>query len=153
MLVIIEMIKRIIYSTTNNFYQKVVRYNYLTPVEKPVTSLAVSSIVEFSSEIMQFGYLEMMLVPEVSVMVGALTFRLGLEVLASFFQVITAFIKGLNLKEKDNWMYRWSDKIFLVDLRRDVTFYVLVQIIRIYQLRNTTNSRITIDLSVCSHLC
>ena len=153
MLVIIEMIKRIIYSTTNNFYQKVVRYNYLTLVEKPVTSLAVSSIVEFSSEIMQFGYLEMMLVPEVSVMVGALTFRLGLEVLASFFQVIAAFIKGLNLNQKDNWMYRWSDKIFLVDLRRDVTFYVLFQIIRIYQLRNTTNSRITIDLSVCSHLC
>ena len=153
MLVIIEMIKRIIYSTTNNFYQKVVRYNYLTLVEKPVTSLAVSSIVEFSSEIMQFGYLEMMLVPEVSVMVGALTFRLGLEVLASFFQVIAAFIKGLNLKQKDNWMYRWSDKIFLVDLRRDVTFYVLVKVIRIYQLRNTTNSQITIDLSVCSHLC
>ena len=118
-----------------------------------MTSLAVSSIVEFSSEIMQFGYLEMMLVPEVSVIVGALTFRLGVEVLASFFQVIAAFIKGLNLKEKDNWMYRWSDKIFLVDLRRDVTFYVLFQIIRIYQLRNTTNSRITIALSVCSHLC
>ena len=86
------MIKRIIYSTKNNFYPKVVQYNYLTPVEKPVTSLAVSSMMEFSSEIMQYGYLEMMLVPEVSVILGAITFRLGLEALGSFFQVIVASI-------------------------------------------------------------
>lgn len=81
------MIKRIINSTKHSFYQRGVRYNYLTPVEKPVTSLAVSSMIELSSEAMQFGYLEMLLVPEVSVMLGAFAFRLALEALGSFFQV------------------------------------------------------------------
>jgi len=110
-------------------------------------------MMEFSSEIMQFGYLELMMVPEVSVMLGALTFRLGLEALGLFFQVRFACIQSLNLKEKENWMYRWSDKIFLLDLKRDVAFYVLSKKIRIFQLRNTMKWLDIIDLSIYSHLC
>jgi hypothetical protein len=34
------------------------RFGFVTPVEKPVMSLAVNAMVEASAECMQFGYVE-----------------------------------------------------------------------------------------------
>lgn len=54
------------------------RYCYLTPIEKPVTSLAINSIVELSSEMLNYSTIEFGLAPEISIFLGAFVFRFGI---------------------------------------------------------------------------
>ena len=60
----------------------------------------------------------------VSVVVGAIGFRIAVEFLGLFFEVYMAVRQSMNMKNKDTWAHRWITKIFLVDLQRDITFYV-----------------------------
>lgn len=54
------------------------RYGYLTPVDKPITSLALNSIIELSEEALTYCHTELSFNSELSVMVGAFGFRICL---------------------------------------------------------------------------
>ena len=61
--------------------------NYYTPVEKPITSLALNSIVELTSQALSYGAVEWTIPNEASVLLGAFALRCGMEVAGLCFQV------------------------------------------------------------------
>ena len=79
--------KRTIFTSRVLYQQRQTRFHYLTPVDKPITSLAVNSMIELSAHTLQYLSLESGLPSELSVLLGSFAFRMTIEFLGYFFKV------------------------------------------------------------------
>ena len=122
------------------------KFNYFSLVDKPVYSLALGSISEASSQLLQLGYHELLLTPQFSCIIGGFLFRIAAHGFTSFFAVIYLLIQNMkNNNDSKSLLNKWIEKVFLVDWRRDCQFYVHQRVIcRISHSRREKGKKNTI---------